>query len=308
MKVPSAIIAWFADQPSAVRGSFWAVIAAGFFTGMPISVRYLSDVMSSFEIVFFRSLLGMMIMAPFLAWRGLGGLRSAVPWLHVQRSTINFIGMVMWFYALGIMPLADATAIHFTMPLFIVLLATIFLGEKIGPRRLMAIGAGFLGVLVILRPGSVEFGLPAIGVLASAALYGGSVIYVKIITRTDPVSTITFYTHLIMLLLALVPTVMYWRSPSWADVPALALLAGCGTIAPYCFTRALNAMDAGLVAPFDFLRLPFTALAGLLIFAESTSLWTWAGAAVIFGSTTYITHREATLERRNRTGAGPSES
>lgn len=300
MNPTSAIVAWFTGQPSVVRGSLWAVIAAAFFTGMPISVRYLSATMTSFEIVFFRSLLGMMIMAPFLAMRGWVGLRTGAPWLHVQRSTINFIGMIMWFYALGIMPLADATAIHFTMPLFIVLLATIFLGEKIGPRRLIAIGTGFLGVLVILRPGSVEFGLPAAGVLASAALYGGSVIYVKVITRTDPVSTITFYTHLIMMLLALIPTILYWQPPGWGDVPALALLAGCGTIAPYCFSRALNAMDAGLVAPFDFLRLPFTALAGLLIFAETTSYWTWAGAAVIFGSTTFITRREAVLERRKR--------
>ncbi len=307
MNPVSAMIAWFVRQPSVVRGSLWAVIAAGFFTGMPISVRYLSTTMTSFEIVFFRSLLGMMIMAPFLAMRGWTGLRTGAPWLHVQRSTINFIGMVMWFYALGIMPLADATAIHFTMPLFIVLLATIFLGEKIGPRRLLAIVTGFLGVLVILRPGSVEFGLPAAGVLASAALYGASVIYVKVITRTEPVSNITFYTHLIMLLLALIPTVIYWQTPGWDDVPALALLAGCGTIAPYCFSRALKAMDAGLVAPFDFLRLPFTALAGLLIFAETTSIWTWVGAAVIFGSTSYITHREAMLERRNRDGANSSD-
>jgi len=293
------LIAWFDRQPSVVRGSLWAIVAAGFFTGMPISVRYLSATMTSFEIVFFRSLLGMLIMAPFLAFRGWGGLRTTAPWLHVQRSTINFSGMVLWFYALGVMPIADATAIHFTLPLFIVLLAVIFLGENIGPRRLIAIGAGFLGVLVILRPGAVEFGLPGLGVLVSAALYGGSVIYVKVITRTEPVSSITFYTHSMMLILAAIPTAIYWHTPSWDDAPALALLAGCGTIAPYCFTRALNTMDAGMVAPFDFLRLPFTALAGLLIFAETTSLWTWAGAAVIFGATTYITRREAALERRN---------
>lgn len=299
MHIPSAISAWFARQPSVVRGSLWAIVAIVFFTGMPISVRYLSASMTSFEIIFFRSILGMMIMAPFLAWRGWDGLRTNAPWLHVQRSTINFVGMVMWFYALGIMPLADATAIHFTMPLFIVLLATVFLGEKIGPRRLLAIGVGFLGVLIILRPGAVEFSLPAAGVLASAALYGGSVIYIKIITRTDPVSSITFYTHLIMMLLALIPTAIYWRPPSWDDAPMLALLAGCGTIAPYCFSRALQVMDAGLVAPFDFLRLPFTALAGLLLFAETSSYWTWVGAAVIFGATTYITRREAVLERRN---------
>jgi len=257
--------------------------------------------MTSFEIVFFRSLLGMMIMAPFFMWRGWGGLRTGVPWLHVQRSTLNFIGMVMWFYAISVMPLADATATHFTMPLFIILLATIFLGEKIGPRRLIAVGTGFLGALVILRPGAMEFGLPAAGVLASAALYGGTVIYIKIMSRTDTISAITFYTHAIMMILALVPTAMYWQSPGWEDVPALALLAGCGTIAPYCIGRALKTMDAGLVAPFDFLRLPFSALAGFLLFSESPSPWTWAGAAIIFGATTYITRRESTIARQNRT-------
>jgi drug/metabolite transporter (DMT)-like permease len=300
MQLFQAASGWFARQPNVVRGSMWAFVAAAFFTGMPISVRYLSASMSTFEIVFFRSLLGMAIMAPFFAWRGWGGLRTHVPWLHFRRSAVNFVGMVLWFYALSVMQLADATAIHFTMPLFIVLLATIFLGEKIGPRRLVALGTGVLGILVILRPGAVEIGLPTVGVLISAALYGGAVIYTKILTRTEPVSAITFYAHLVTVLLALIPTLVFWQSPGWGDAPALALLAACGTIAPYCLGRSLKAMDAGLVASFDFLRLPFAALAGLLLFAETSSPWTWVGAAIIFGSASYITHREAAAERRNR--------
>ncbi len=295
------MLIWLNRQPSVVRGALWAGLAAAIFTGMPVSVRYLSDTMHAVEIVFFRSLLGLALMAGYFAWRGWAKLRTSVPRRHIYRSTFNFIGMVLWFHALGVMPLAEATAIHFTMPLFIVLLAALFLGEKIGPRRLAATLVGFLGVLVVLRPGAAEIGLPAIGVLVSAALYGGAMIFIKVLTRTDSAAVITFYSHLIMLVLAALPTAFLWRSPGWEDLPALVVLAACGTAAPFCVTRALHLMDASLTAPFDFLRLPFTALAGYLLFAEMPGEWTWPGALIIFGATSYIARREAMKERAGRT-------
>lgn len=297
MAILTSPIEWLARQPGVVRGSIWAIVAAAFFTGMPVAVRYLGDTMQPVEIVFFRSFLGLVIMVPWLTIHGWRALRTSVPWLHFHRSATNFVGMVIWFWALTIMPLADAVAIHFTMPLFIMLLAVLFLGEHVGARRIGAALVGFLGVLVVLRPGVAEIGLPAIGVLCSAALYGGAMTLIKVLTRTETSAAITFHTHLIMMLLAAVPTAILWQTPGWEDVPALLILAACGTIAPFCLTRALRIMDASVAAPFDFLRLPFTALAGFLLFAESATMWTWIGAAIIFGATTYITRREAKLAR-----------
>lgn len=297
MRTPLNLHGWAGRQTGTVRGALWAVVAAAFFTGMPVAVRLLSDHMNSVEIVFLRSLIGLAIMAPYFAWRGWRPLRTATPWLHFHRSALTMVGMMMWFYALAVMPLAEAVAIHFTMPLFIVLLAALFLGETVGPRRWAATAIGFAGALVVIRPGIAEVGLPAVGVLASAALYAGATALIKTLSRHDQASVITFHNHLLMMLMAAVPAALWWSPPVWDDVPALLILGACGTIAPYCVARAMREMDASVVAPFDFLRLPFTALAGFLLFLETPGTWTWVGAAVIVGATTYIARRETRLER-----------
>ena len=293
-------IARLAAQSGVVRGTLWVVAASVLFAGMPVSVRILSNDMPAVEIVFFRSALAMMFMTLYFAWRGFHHLRTTVLGLHVYRSVLNFIGMVMWFYGLGLMPLAQAVAVQFTMPLFIVLMAVLFLGESVGRRRLAATAAGFIGVLVVLRPGRLEIGLPALAVLASAAFYAGAVTVIKILTRSDNAAAITFYTNMIMTVFAAVPTALLWRTPGWDDVPALVVLGLCGTAAPYCVTQGLRLMDASVVASLDFLRLPFTALAAFVLFAEAPDLWTWVGALVIFAATIYSARGEAAAARRSK--------
>lgn len=301
MNSPPGIIARAAALPGPVRGVLWVVLATALFALVPISVRDLSDTMSSSEIVFFRSAIGVAIMTAYFWSRGFGRLRTTKPGLHIWRAVLNFIGMVMWFYALGRMPIADAVAIHFTLPLFVVVLAAVFLGERPELRRSLATVVGFLGVLVILRPGFVEVSLAAMGVLASAALYAGTVILIKKVVRTDTAAVVNFYSNLIMLILSILPAAYDWTAPAWGDAPAIVLLGLSGAAAPYCVARALAAADATLVAPFDFLRLPFTAVMAYLFFAEAPPVWTWLGAAVIFASTYYIARREAGLakERTN---------
>ncbi len=286
-------LAWIAGQPGAVRGALWMVLASALFTGMPIAVRTLSDHMGPAEIIFFRSALGLAFMAPYFLWTGKRPLRTNVLKLHVQRSAINFVGMVLWFYALALIPFGEAVALHFTMPLFIVLMAALFLGERVGAGRWATTAAGFAGVLIVLRPGVVEIGLPALAVLGSAVFYGAAVIAIKVLTRTESAAVITFYSHLIMVVLAAIPTVVWWGAPRVEDAPYLLLLAVCGTLAPFAVTRALRVMDASVVAPLDFLRLPFTAIAGFFLFAEIPDRWTIFGALVIIGATSYLARREA---------------
>ncbi len=283
-----------------VRGVAWGVVSMALFTLTPIFVRFLSSDMHAVEIIFHRSLIGAVALGAYFAWSDLSRLRTRVLKAHMGRATLNFAGMALWFQAIVSMPLAEATALHFTLPLYTVIFAAMFLGERVGWRRWSATAIGFLGALVVLRPGAVPVGAPAIMVLASAAFYGGAVVAIKLLTRTDAALSIAFYSNLLMGAIALVPTLFLWSGPTLADVPLLVALAVIGTAAPYCFTRALVNLDASAVAPLDFLRLPFTAFAAWLIFAEVPDRWTWVGAAVIFGSTTYVARREARLKDERR--------
>ena len=292
------LAARFNALPGPIRGAVWAVISMVVFSVVPVSVKYLSDTMTSSQIVFMRSIIGLAIMAGYFWWRGFHHLRTRHTRLYLTRSFINFVGMVFWFYALGRMAFADAVAIHFTLPLFTVVMAVIFLRERVGIHRTSATVIGFLGVLVILRPGMATIDLAAVGVLASAALYAGTVIIIKFVLRTDSAATINFYSNLYMMMFAAIPTFFDWAPPTWEDVPALILLGLAGVVAPWLVTRALEAADASVIAPFDFLRLPFSALMGYLFFAQTAPVWTWIGAAIIFCSTYYITLREGRAARR----------
>lgn len=288
-----------------LRGVAWAVVSMAMFTLTPVFVRFLSSEMHAVEIIFHRSAIAAVALAAWFLWRDISRLRTRVLKAHMGRSVLNFAGMTLWFQAIVAMPLAEATALHFTLPLYTVILAALFLRERVGWRRWAATAVGFLGALIVLRPGAVPISAPAIMVLASAAFYGGAVVMIKLLTRTDAALPIAFYSNLLMAAIALVPTIFLWQGPALSDVPLILALALIGTAAPYCFTRALINLDASVVAPLDFLRLPFTAFVAWLIFVEVPDRWTWVGAAVIFGSTTYVARREARLKERMRAGSAP---
>ena len=285
-----------------LRGVAWAVVSMAMFTFTPVFVRFLSSDMGAVEIIFHRSLIATVALLAWFVWTDISRLRTRVFKSHVGRAALNFGGMALWFQAIVSMPLAEATALHFTLPLYTVIFAAMFLGERVGWRRWSATAVGFLGALIVLRPGAVPISAEAMMVLGSAAFYGGAVVMIKLLTRTDAALPIAFYSNLLMGVIALVPTVFLWKGPALSDIPLLLALAAIGTAAPYCFTRALVNLDASVVAPLDFLRLPFTALAAWLIFAEVPDRWTWIGAAVIFGSTTYVARREARLKERQDGG------
>ncbi len=286
-----------------LKGALWAVAAMAMFSFTPVVVREIATDMTPPEIIFHRSAIGAAGLGGFFLWRGLSALRTGVLGAHVARSFLNFIAMTMWFEGILAMKLADATALHFTLPLFTAILAALFLGESVDRRRWAATVIGFLGVLIVLRPGVAAVELPAFLVLGSALFYAGAVVVIKLLTRTDAALAIAFYSNLLMGIMAAVPTAFLWVGPRLDEVPLLLLLAAIGTAAPYCLTRSLHLLDASLVAPMDFLRLPFTALAAWLIFAEVPTPWTWVGAAVIFGATSYVARREARGDRQRRRDA-----
>jgi drug/metabolite transporter (DMT)-like permease len=265
---------------------------------MSALIHYLATSLSPIEIVFFRNLFGLIIIFPFVARRGL--LRPAkktLP-LYFARAAVGLISMTAWFSAIGMMPLAEAIALNFTVPLFAIFIAIFLLGEKVGRHRWSATILGFAGTLVILRPGVIEFSLGAGLALGSALGFALAMGIVKILSRTERPTTVVFYQGVIMTPVSLIPALFVWQTPSWTELGWLALLGAIATFGHIALVRAFAAADSSAITPLDFTRLPFATAFGYFLFDERIDLWTWIGAAIIIASTVYIARREAILGRR----------
>jgi drug/metabolite transporter (DMT)-like permease len=210
--------------------------------------------------------------------------------------------MATWFYGITVVPLATATAVNFTVPLFATLAAALVLHEDVRLRRWSAVVIGFIGVLVIMRPGSERLDANLLLLLLSAATGAMNNITVKFLVRSESPGKIVALFMLYLTPLSLVPALFVWQWPSLSSVGVLIGLGSLGTVAHLSVARALAAADASACAPFEFARLPFSALIGFVWFGEVTDLWTWVGAAIIGGSSVYVAHREARLARVGRGG------
>jgi drug/metabolite transporter (DMT)-like permease len=204
--------------------------------------------------------------------------------------------------------LATATAVNFTAPLFATLAAALVLHEDVRLRRWSAVVIGFVGVLVIMRPGSARLDANLFLLLLSAATAAMNNITVKFLARTEPPSRIVAFFMIYLTPLSLIPALFVWQWPAPSTFGALIGLGGLGTIAHFSVARALAAADASACAPFEFARLPFAALIGFLCFGEVTDVWTWVGAAIIAVSSIYVAYREARLARLGRPGERSSRT
>lgn len=288
------------DAPAAARGACWLVLVAALTAVLAGLVRKLSATIHPFEIAFFRNFFGLAFMLPWLAAAGIPGFRTRRLRLYVVRAVVAAIAMLTFFYALSIMPLADVIALAFTSPLFATAGAALFLGETVRVRRWSATLIGFLGAMLILRPGAETISLGAVIVLVSAAAMAGAALMVKNLSRTEPAAQIVLYLALFMTPLTLVPALFVWTWPSWGEIFWLALVAGVATSSNVAIVKAFSEIDVSLVAAFDFVRLPFTAAVGYVFFAEVPDVWVWVGAAIIAAASVYIAHREMQLDRLRR--------
>ena len=213
--------------------------------------------------------------------------------MHVVRTLFALFAMATLYYALAFIPVAQAVALTFLIPLFTTIAAGTVLREKVGIHRWGATLVGLGGALVIIRPGVTDVSLPILLVVLSSALYAGAWSSVKILTRTDSAAVTVFWMNLLMLPLTAIPLVFFWITPGPEDILPIVVMALSGWAAHFFQARAFKAADASAVMPYDFLRLPLGALFGYLLFAELIDGWTWAGAVVIFLAGYYITRREA---------------
>ncbi|MEQ8369695.1 MAG: DMT family transporter, partial [Alphaproteobacteria bacterium] len=210
----------------------------------------------------------------------------------------NFASSACWFWGLSILPLATATALSFTAPLFVTMMAPFALGERVGWRRIGAVLFGFAGAMVILRPGVIPLELGSVLVLVSAIIGAISVLYMKKLAGTENPDAMVAWLLLLSLPLSLALSLPFWVWPS-TELWLLGGFIGLGaTTAHLLIVRGFALADASFLQPFDYARLPFAALLGLIFFAQRPDVWTAVGGVMIVGAALYITRREARMKKR----------
>ncbi len=294
---------WAARPGSPLRGALWMVAAAACFSVMITLVRHLTAGQHVFEIVFFRNFFGLLVMLPWLLRHGGSVLGTRRLGLHLLRASFGLSAMSLWFWVLSVLPLAEATALSFTAPIFATLLAVPFLGEPLSRRRVLAIFGAFLGALVILRPGARVLDPAALVALLTALVWGASTVLVKLLGRTEAPAAIVTWMVLLLTPLSGLLALPVWRTPEPAEWLFFVLLGLVGSSGHYCMSRALNSADAGHVLPFDYLRLPFVALLAWLVYRQPLDLWTGVGAALIAASSIWGTRARGRGGGRGRVAA-----
>jgi drug/metabolite transporter (DMT)-like permease len=294
---------WWGGLSPVVRAALLMLLGGSCVAIQWSAIRIASATLHTFEIVLFRNLIGFLVILPVLGRVGLHTLRTR----ESDRLALTSLGlltaMVCFFLAVAEIPLAEAMALSFTKPLFATLGAAVLLHEVVRARRWTAVLVGFCGVLIVLRPGVDGISLFASLLLVSSLITAGVTLTIKRLTATESATTIVLFQAVFMTAMSVPLALLYWRTPSLAELPFLVVIGALGTVSWLCMTRAFALVDASVVMPFEFARLPLTALAAYLLFAEVPTLWTWLGGAVIFGSTAYITHREIRAASVGRAGA-----
>lgn len=282
-----------------VQGMMWLAMAGAIFAVMNATMRSLSIEFDPYLTQFWRNLLGLVFLAPWMLRYGLRSLMSANVKLQVVRNLIHVSGLTIWFTALPLIPLAEMTAIGFTGPLFVTIGAALFLGEKVRARRWMAVSVGFAGVLIVLRPG-IDMSVGALIMLCSAPLFAGSFLVAKVLARFDKPPTVVAWQNLLVALFSLPLALWFWRWPDPEQFLLLAICGGLGTVGHMSMIQAFRVAEISAIQPVNFINLIYASALGYLMFGHIPVIWTWVGGLVIFASATYIARREAVAAREGR--------
>lgn len=270
---------------------------------MAVAIRYATRYVPTQEVAFFRNAFGLLALLPMLLRPGHAPLKTRQLPRYFVRSAIGLGSMLCAFWALGHLPLAQAVSLSYSTPLFVTIAAVLWLGETVRVRRWAAVVVGFIGVLVIVRPGTAGFTAGSLVAVAAAVLSSLVAIQIKQLTRIDSADTVVLYTYVFWVPLSLVPAVFVWVWPTgtaWLWLLATGVL---GTIGQLLWTRALRLGEVSALTPISFLQLPLVTLFGWLLFNETVDRWTIIGAGIILAANAYIAHREAVLSRRAASAA-----
>ena len=282
-------------QNAALRGILWMIVATGVQAAASGIVRRLSLDFSVFQLVLFFSAVSTVILIPLAMKLPKGSLAGILAHrgLYSARGILSFIGMLASFYAYSVLDIANVQSLLFTVPIFTILLASLLLGEFVGLRGWIACAVGFIGALIIIRPGLIEINVGALAALLSALAFAAANIVIRRLAATESPILITLVCNLIVVPLAAIPAAFVWVTPDWHQVPWILAMGILFVLAQLCLTYSIRAADARIVQSFNFLRLPWAVLVGWVLFSELPDIWTWVGAIVIFLGAYDVLRREA---------------
>ena len=292
------------DPPQVNRvaaGIGWMLVTTFLFLGVTAVVRHVGSDLPNIEAAFLRYVFGLLLVLP--AARALWRTRlTARAWgLYGLRGVLHGLGVMLWFYAMARIPIAEVTAIGYISPIFVTIGAALFLGERLQWRRISAVIAAFVGALIILRPGFQELNNGQIAQLVAAPMFAASLLLAKRFTDNASAGLIVFMLSLVCTLTLLPGAIIQWRDPTWEELGWMALTAVFATAGHVTMTQAFRCAPITVTQPIGFLQLVWATILGMTVFAEPLDPHVLAGGAVIVASATYISHREARVARRQTT-------
>ena len=271
-------------QSQPLKAAFWMTGAVVSFTSMAVAGREVSVELDTFEIMLYRSLIGMVLVVAIARMAGtLGQVTLRRLGLHALRNLSHFAGQNLWFYAVALIPLAQLFAFEFSVPIWVALAAPLFLSERLTRVRLAAALLGFLGILLVARPGAAPLTPGLVAAMLCAIGFAGSAIATKLLTRTETITCILFWLTVMQSVLGLLFAGVDGdiALPSAAALPWVVLVACAGLFAHFCLTTALSIAPASIVMPIDFLRLPVIAVVGMALYGEPLEVWVFVGGGLI---------------------------
>lgn len=300
------------DRParlsSNLQGALWMLASAVTFSGMTTLIKFLGDDYPSALQTFYRQAAGLMVLLPVIVRHRSAAFATTRPGILVFRASAGTLGMILSFYAFQKLPLADANALSFTRTLWLVPLAAFVVKEPVGHLRIGAAIVGFLGVLIMIRPGAgghFAVGLPALAMLASSFLFAMTVTGMKLLTRDHSPMVLLVWSAVLGLGFSIPGALLTWRWPAPHDLFLLCLMGVIATANQACYIKGMQLGEAAAMAPIDYTRLVFSVAAGFLLFHEVPGVWTLVGAGVVVASTLFITLREQQLARSAKLSVEP---
>lgn len=282
---------------SNVLGVLWMLVAVSLLTGMFGIAKVLMQTLPIAEVGMFRFFTSLMFMLPWVAINGIGVLKTERPFAHFWRAFFGATSLLAGIYAVHHMLLADATVLTFTIPLWSIIMAALFLGERIRFRRALATIIGFCGILMVVQP---QTGIEpaALVALLAAILATCALTTMKNLTKTEPSNRIVFYFLFWGFIILAIPAALDFRMPAGEEWLWLLALGFVGSTGQYCLTRAYAAGEMTIIAPLDYMRIIIAVGIGFVFFGEVPDAWTISGGAVVLASCGYIVRREAMLRKQ----------
>lgn len=280
-----------------VTGIFWMLVTGFCFIAVTALVKYMGPRLPAAEAAFLRYAMGLVFVLPVLGTLRAQRISSRQYAFFATRGLCHSLGVILWFFAMTRIPIAEVTAMNYLAPIYVSIGAALFLGERLALRRIVAVILGLAGAAIILRPGFRELGMGHLAMLVAAVVFAGSYLLAKILAdETKPVVVVTMLS--IFVTLGLAPfAIPVWITPNAHELMILAAVAVFATAGHYTMTLAFAAAPVTVTQPVTFLQLVWATMLGAIVFSEAVDIWVVVGGFVILSSVTFITWREATLKR-----------